>query len=113
MISMAPPVAPGPILAQGSVLLTDDHSTEDLPELLPPLVARLLPAALARLEAGDRGDQQPTEGGSYAGAFADEYAEIDWTRPAREVHNQVRCWLVPTVSGIMARSRRSAASACA
>jgi len=91
----------GAILAQGSVRLTDDHSTEDVAELLPPLVGRLLPAALARLESGDRGDPQQAEGGSYAGPFEDEYAEIDWTQPAREVHNQVRCWFTPTVSGIM------------
>ena len=91
----------GPILVQGSVPLTHEHSTEDLIELLPPLVARLLPPALARLESGDHGDPQPIEGASYAGPFEDEYAEIDWTRTAHEVHNQVRCWLVPTVSGIM------------
>ncbi len=91
----------GPILAQGSVPLTDEHSTDDLPDLVRPLVSQLLPTALARLESGDRGDPQPEEGASYAGAFEDEYAEIDWTRTAREVHNQVRCWFVPTVSGLM------------
>ncbi len=91
----------GPILAQGSVPLTDEHSADDLPDLVRPLVSQLLPPALARLESGDRGDPQPEEGASYAGAFEDEYAEIDWTRTAREVHNQVRCWFVPTVSGLM------------
>jgi len=91
----------GPILAQGSVPLTDEHSTDDLPDLVRPLVSQLLPTALARLESGDRGDPQPEEGASYAGAFEDEYAEIDWTRTAHEVHNQVRCWFVPTVSGLM------------
>jgi methionyl-tRNA formyltransferase len=30
----------------------------------------------------------------------DGWAEIDWTRPAREVHNQVRSWTLPSASGI-------------
>jgi methionyl-tRNA formyltransferase len=90
----------GPILAQGSVPLSDDDSMQTMLELLPPLVAQLLPRALERIEAGDRGDPQPT-GGTYAPAFEDEYAEIDWTRSAREVHNQVRSWFQPSVSGIL------------
>ena len=91
----------GPILAQGTKPLTDEDSAQDATELLAPLVMKLLPQALARLESGDRGDPQPTDGASYAPVFEDEYAEIDWTRPARDVHNQVRSWFVPTASGIM------------
>ena len=90
----------GPILAQGSAPLTQDDSMSTLFDRLPALVADLLPKALARVEAGDRGDPQSEEGASYAGLYEDEYAEIDWTQPAREVHTQVRCWFVPTVSGI-------------
>jgi methionyl-tRNA formyltransferase len=91
----------GPILAQGSVPLTDDDSMATLFDRLPGLVADLLPSALARIEAGDRGDPQTDEGASYAALYEDEYAEIDWTQPARAVHNQVRGWFLPTVSGIM------------
>jgi len=91
----------GPILAQGSAPLTDDDSVSTLFTHLPGLVTKLLPQALARVEAGDRGDPQTEEGASYAPRFEDEFAEIDWTRSARDVHNQVRCWFVPTVSGIM------------
>jgi methionyl-tRNA formyltransferase len=91
----------GPILAQGSVPLTADDSMSTLFERLPELAGRLLPKALARIEAGDRGDPQPDEGATYAPRFEDDYAEIDWRRPAREVHNQVRSWFLPTVSGIM------------
>jgi methionyl-tRNA formyltransferase len=90
----------GPILAQGTTPLSDDDSMDTLVELMPPLVTRLLPQALARLEAGDRGDPQPP-GGSRAPLFEDDYAEIDWTRSAREVHNQVRSWFLPSVSGIL------------
>jgi len=54
----------------------------------------LLPRALERVEAGDPGDAQVEEDASYAGFFEPEYAEIDWARPAEEVHRQVRAWWV-------------------
>lgn len=90
----------GPVLAQGTAPLEDDASMESVFDALPALVADLLPKALARVEAGDRGDPQSEEGASYAGLYEDEYAEIDWTQPARAVHTQVRSWFLPTVSGI-------------
>jgi methionyl-tRNA formyltransferase len=91
----------GPILAQGSAPLPADASMSDLFAQLPALSDDLLPKALARIEAGDRGDPQTEQGASYAGLYEDEYAEIDWTQRAREVHRQARCWFLPTVSGIM------------
>lgn len=90
----------GPILVQGSTPLSDDDSVDTIHELMAPLVADLLPRALERVEAGDRGDPQRTEGMTYAPPFEDEYAEIDWTRSARDVHNQVRCWFLPTPGGL-------------
>ena len=90
----------GPVLAQGTAPLGEDAAVENVFDALPALVADLLPKALARVEAGDRGDPQSEEGASYAGLYEDEYAEIDWTQPARAVHTQVRCWFLPTVSGI-------------
>jgi methionyl-tRNA formyltransferase len=89
----------GPILAQGSTELDDDDSVDTLWEKLQPLAGGLLIRALDRLEAGDRGDPQPAEGVTWAPVFEDEFAEIDWTRPARDVHNQVRSWSLPTRSG--------------
>ena len=47
---------------------------------------------LERVAAGDPGDVQPEEGASWAGHFGEDYAEIDWSRSAREIHNQVRAW---------------------
>lgn len=90
----------GPILAQGSAPVSDDDSVENMWEKVAPLAADLLSRALGRLEAGDRGDPQATEGATWAPLFEDEYAEIDWTRTAREVHNQVRSWFLPTPSGL-------------
>jgi methionyl-tRNA formyltransferase len=91
----------GPVLAQGSVPLNADDSMSTLFDRLPSLVAGLLPKALARVEAGDRGDPQTAVGASYASLYEDAYAEIDWTQDVRAVHNQVRSWFLPTVSGIM------------
>jgi methionyl-tRNA formyltransferase len=91
----------GPILGQASTPLTSDDTMKTLLEKLPALVAQLLPGALERLEAGDLGDHQPPNGASHAPLFEDEFAEIDWTRPAWDVHNQVRSWFMPTASGIM------------
>ena len=90
----------GPILAQGTVPLEDDDTQDTLWEKVQPLAGRLLARALERLEAGDRGDPQPTEGASWAPRFEEEFTEIDWARPAREVHNQVRSWFLPTRSGV-------------
>ena len=82
----------GPILAQGSVPLEDaDDSWERLGDKLGPLAAGLRRQAFERLEAGDRGDPQEGES-TYAGFFGDDYVRLDWSRPAREVHNKVRAW---------------------
>lgn len=82
----------GPVLAQGSVPLDDDDDSWDtLGDKIGPLAFGLLQQAFERLEAGDRGDAQEGES-SYAPFFDDDYVPLDWNRPAREVHNQVRAW---------------------
>ena len=52
----------------------------------------LLPRVLERVAAGDPGDLQPSEGVTWAGHFGEDYATIDWTQPARRIHDQVRAW---------------------
>jgi len=91
----------GPLLAQGSRELSDEDTMQTVLEHTRVLANELLPQTLARVEAGDRGDPQPEAGATHASVHEDEFAEIDWTRPAREVHNQIRAWFTPTVSGIM------------
>lgn len=82
----------GPVLAQGSVPLDDtDDDWDALGEKIGPLAFGLLQQAFERLEAGDRGDLQEGET-SYAPFFDDDYVPLDWDRPAREEHNQVRAW---------------------
>jgi methionyl-tRNA formyltransferase len=82
----------GPVLAQGVVPLDDsDEDWDTLGEKVAPLAFGLMARVLERLEAGDPGDPQEGEP-SYAPFFDDDYVELDWSRPAREVHNQVRAW---------------------
>jgi methionyl-tRNA formyltransferase len=84
----------GPLLAQGSAPLAGAERAQDVLETLFGLWVSLLPRALERVEAGDAGDPQGEEGTSHAGFFEPDFAEVDWTRPAADVHRQVRAWWV-------------------
>ncbi len=84
----------GAVLAQGSAPLASLERAGEVLHTLFTLVASTLPRALERVEAGDSGDVQSEEGASYAGFFEPEFAEVDWSRPAEEVHRQVRAWWV-------------------
>jgi methionyl-tRNA formyltransferase len=83
----------GPLLAQTTVPIEDDDCTiqEVGPKLLRGALG-LLPRVFERLEAGDPGDPQPAEGATWAGHFGDDYLEVDWSQPARSIHDQVRAW---------------------
>lgn len=84
----------GNILAQASVPMEPDDS--EITVVGPRLVRaaiELLPRVLERVAARDPGDPQNATGDEpYAGWFGEDYAEIDWSRPAIEVHRQVRAW---------------------
>jgi methionyl-tRNA formyltransferase len=90
----------GPVLARGSTPIGDDDGVDNVFDLMRPLSAGLLAEALERLEAGERAEPQTSDGSTWAPRFEDAFAEIDWTRTAREVHNQVRSWFLPTLSGL-------------
>lgn len=84
----------GPILAQTSVPADPDDA--DMMVVGPRLgeaALRLLPEVFRRLEARDPGDPQIVTGDEpYAAFFGEDYAEIDWSKPARYIHDQVRAW---------------------
>ena len=83
----------GAMLAQTTVPIDDDDVTiEQIGPKLGAAALGLLPRVLERVAAGDPGDVQPEEGASWASHFGEDYAEIDWSRSAREIHNQVRAW---------------------
>lgn len=87
----------GAILAQGAAPLAGVEGPERLLELVFGLALSLLPQALVRAETDDPGEPQDEARASYAGFFEPEYAEVDWSRPALEVHRQVRAWWSSTV----------------
>jgi methionyl-tRNA formyltransferase len=83
----------GAVLAQAPVPL--DPAAWTFEEVIPGMQAALrqiIPRALERIAAGDEGEPQEGDPGVYAGWFEDEFKQIDWSEPAREIHNQVRAW---------------------
>jgi methionyl-tRNA formyltransferase len=83
----------GAILAQAPVPL--DPAAWTFEEVIPGMqtaLRQIIPRALERIAAGDEGEPQDGDPGVYAGWFEDEYKQIDWSKPAREIHNQVRAW---------------------
>ncbi len=84
----------GPLLARGSAPVAAAERAQDVLDTLFRLWSSLLPEALERMESGDPGEPQSEDGASYAGFFEPEFAEIDWTRAAPDVHRQVRAWWV-------------------
>ena len=83
----------GPILAQTSIPILDEETTifETGPRMIEATLG-LLPRVFERLAAGDPGEPQSTEGASWAGMLGEDYATIDWSHTARQIHNQVRAW---------------------
>jgi methionyl-tRNA formyltransferase len=83
----------GPILAQGSVPLTDEDDFESLMGKSMPIIPGLVLQALERVARGEPGEPQDESRATYAGLFEEEWRTIDWSRPARTIHNQVRSWI--------------------
>lgn len=82
----------GLILAQGAVPILDDDLVEDVIVRFFGLVPGLIAEAIARLARGEPGEPQDEAQATYAGHFEDAWRFIDWTQPARTIHNQVRSW---------------------
>jgi len=83
----------GAILAQTTVpMYDDDYAIEQVGPRIGAAAIALLPEVLARLAAGDPGDPQSAEGVTWAGHLGADYAAVDWSQPARRVHDQVRAW---------------------
>ena len=95
----------GHLLAQTTVPIEDDDvNIRDFGPRLIRAGLELLPRVLERVAARDPGDPQPAEGASWAGHFEDDdYARVDWSQPARKIHDQVRAWhLTFDLSGLVA-----------
>jgi methionyl-tRNA formyltransferase len=83
----------GPILAQAPVpMLDEDQGIDVVGPRMGAVALGLLPQVFERIAAGDPGDEQSTEGVTWAGYFGEDYANVDWSQPARRIHDQVRAW---------------------
>jgi methionyl-tRNA formyltransferase len=81
----------GPILAQrGGVPLDEDVTRASLAARLAPVIRELLTAALARVADGDPGQPQSSEGASRAPILEPGFTLVNWSWPARDIHNQIR-----------------------
>ena len=81
----------GPILAQrGGIPLDEDVTPRVLSSRLRPVLADLLATALDQAVRGVPGVPQLEGDASSAGFIEPEFSKVDWSRSAREVHNQVR-----------------------
>jgi methionyl-tRNA formyltransferase len=83
----------GPILAQAAVRIEDDETQiEAIGPKMNAAAFELLPRVFERVAAGDPGDPQVGDPGPWAAAFGEDYATVDWSQPARAIHDQVRAW---------------------
>jgi methionyl-tRNA formyltransferase len=83
----------GPVLAQVRVPITDDDTLSTLIAKIVDHAPGLLRQALERVARGEPGDAQDESQATEAGLFEDTWRIIDWSQPARTIHNQVRSWV--------------------
>lgn len=97
---MTPAFDAGPILTQATFPVSDaDSDIMTIGAKVDELGEQLLPEVLCKLAVRDPGTAQCERSATTAPLFSkDEYGVIDWTRSAREIHNQVRAW---SCSGMM------------
>jgi methionyl-tRNA formyltransferase len=80
----------GNILAQKAIPIRPEDTEESLLPHFQAAAQELLPEVFAKLAAGDPG--MPQVGGEYQQEFEPEYAVVDRSQPAADVHRQVRAW---------------------
>jgi methionyl-tRNA formyltransferase len=81
----------GPILLAERVAIGLDETAGALHDRLAGIGATLMTRALAALERDAlEATPQPADGVTYARKITNEETRIDWSRPAREVHNHIR-----------------------
>jgi methionyl-tRNA formyltransferase len=82
----------GPTLAQRATPADPGDTASDIGRRLTTMGLRMLPSVIERVVARDPGDPQPGHGATEEGPFGEDYATIDWSMPARAIHDQVRAW---------------------
>lgn len=90
---LTPEFDAGAILAQARVPIADDDTWASLVPKFTVYMPDLLRHALGRIARGEEGEPQDESQATEAGLFEDAWREIDWSQPARTIHNQVRSWV--------------------
>jgi methionyl-tRNA formyltransferase len=81
----------GPVYTQRIVPIAPDETAGELAGRLAELAARVVREDVTRVVGGElRAEPQAHDRATYAPPLTREDARIDWTRPARELHDQVR-----------------------
>ena len=101
----------GPVAMSAATPIGPDETTADLHDRLAALGAELMARALEALEAGTFATTaQAAEGVTYARKIDKAEARIDWSRPARAIHDTARglspfpgAWCEATIGGTVER----------
>ncbi|WP_394691036.1 methionyl-tRNA formyltransferase [Hoeflea sp.] len=81
----------GPVALTRTVDISASMTTGELHDILAGVTAELMTDAMARLERGQLPvSAQAGQGVSYAAKISKEETRVDFTRPARDVHNHIR-----------------------
>ncbi len=81
----------GPVALTARVAIGETMTAGELHDTLSEAGATLMVAAMAKLEAGDLPlTPQPEDGVLYAAKISKEETHIDFSKPARDVHNHIR-----------------------
>jgi methionyl-tRNA formyltransferase len=87
---LVPEFDAGPILSQVEIPVHENDDFDTLFERLIPELGPLFVDALGKLERGEPGTPQDDRLASAAPFFEPEWQAIDWSRPAKAIHNQIR-----------------------
>ena len=91
IMHMAVELDAGDIIAQASTPIDPDETVESLHDRLAELGARLLAGTVEQIGAGTaRRTPQDADRVTYAPMLSRELSPMDWSRPAKALHDQVR-----------------------
>ena len=81
----------GPMMAKGGRPILDDETSEEVEHDLARIGAALLVSTLDQIAAGTATETPQAEAeATYAHRLTKDDGVVDWSRPAVEIHNQIR-----------------------
>ncbi|MEM9330545.1 MAG: methionyl-tRNA formyltransferase [Pseudomonadota bacterium] len=101
----------GPVALGERVDISDHMTAGELHDRLSILTADLMVRSMSALERGSLSlSPQPEEGVSYAHKISKDETRVDWSKPARDVHNHIRglapmpgAWCECVIGGVQQR----------